>query len=243
MNRRPAAVVAGAVLLIAAIAAAVVFRPRSMSPSVPGPRPAAERPPLMLLTTLPIVFPERLSLRGSASPVLAALRSRYRVQPISVADAQFLRGARLLLMAQPQAQPAEDLVALDRWVRGGGRVLLLADPALEWPSDRPLGDVLRPPFQFADTGLLAHWGLRLESPARLGAATRTDDGVTIRTSGPGVLTAAAPDCSASADHFIAHCRLGSGRATIIADADFLQPGNSQRANLALLLIELARLEQ
>ena len=48
-------------------------------------------------------------------------------------------------MAHPLAQPAEDLVALDDWVRGGGRVLLLADPMLEWPSKRPLGDPLRPP--------------------------------------------------------------------------------------------------
>ena len=62
-------------------------------------------------------------------------------------------------MAQPLAQPAEDLVALDDWVRGGGRVLLLADPMLEWPSKRPLGDPLRPPPMFMDTGLLAHWGL------------------------------------------------------------------------------------
>ena len=67
-------------------------------------------------------------------------------------------------MAQPRAQPAEDLVALDNWVRGGGRVLLLADPMLEWPSERPLGDPFRPPPTFADTGLLAHWGLKLDAP-------------------------------------------------------------------------------
>ena len=67
--------------------------------------------------------------------------------------------ARLLLMAHPLAQPAEALVDLDHWVRDGGRVLLLADPMLEWPSKRPLGDKLRPPPSFADTGLLAHWGL------------------------------------------------------------------------------------
>ena len=45
-----------------------------------------------------------------------------------------------MLLAHPMAQTADALVDLDRWVRGGGRVLLLADPRLEWPSERPLGD-------------------------------------------------------------------------------------------------------
>ena len=71
----------------------------------------------------------------------------------------------MLLMAHPLAQPAEALVDLDRWVRDGGRLLLLADPKLDWPSKRALGDTLRPPPAFADTGLLAHWGLRLDAPA------------------------------------------------------------------------------
>ncbi len=71
-------------------------------------------------------------------------------------------------MAHPLAQPAEDLVALDNWVRGGGRVLLLADPMLEWPSKRPLGDPLRPPPMFMDTGSAAALGLRLDPPGERG---------------------------------------------------------------------------
>ena len=54
-------------------------------------------------------------------------------------------------MVQPQAQPAAVLVELDQWVRGGGHVLLLADPALEWPSERPFGDPLRPPLAYPET--------------------------------------------------------------------------------------------
>ena len=71
-------------------------------------------------------------------------------------------------MAHPLAQTAENLVALDQWVRGGGRVLLLADPMLEWPSERPLGDPLRPPPMFMDTGLLAPLGAAARR-ARTGA--------------------------------------------------------------------------
>ncbi len=80
------------------------------------------------------------------------METRYRVTPIGTTDAASLRDGTLLLMAHPLAQTADALVDLDRWVREGGRVLLLADPKLDWPSERPLGDKLRPPPSFADTG-------------------------------------------------------------------------------------------
>ena len=117
---------------------------------------------------MPLVFGEQFSLQQNGSAALKVLQTRYRIVPISVADPQELTKGRLLLMAQPQAQPAEDLVALDAWVGRGGRLLLLADPLLEWPSERPLGDPLRPPAMYADTGLLAHWGLRLDAPDERG---------------------------------------------------------------------------
>ena len=120
-------------------------------------------------------------------------------------------------MAQPRAQPAEDLVALDAWVRGGGHVLLLADPMLEWPSERPLGDPLRPPPMFADTGLLVHWGLRLDAPDQRGAAAEQLGGERIADRLAGV---ARRRLRIAKDWLVAHCRIGKGRATIVADADF-----------------------
>jgi hypothetical protein len=126
-----------------------------------GERPPQNRPSLALLTSLPLVFGEQLSLDRSGSPALSRMEQRYKVQPIGVADAASLKGQQLLLMAHPRAQPAEALVELDQWVRSGGHVLLLADPKLDWPSERPLGDLLRPPPMFSDTGLLNHWGLSL----------------------------------------------------------------------------------
>jgi hypothetical protein len=242
MRRGPAAVAAALLLLIAAVTAIVLLQGRS--PPVPEPRPEAGRPPLMLLSTLPLVFPEHFALTAPASPTLKALQSRYRIVPISVADAEQLDHRRLLLMAQPRAQPAEALVDLDQWVRKGGRVLLLSDPALEWPSERPLGSLLRPPFAFADTGLLAHWGLRLDAPDQLGPAARMVDGREIRMESPGTLVATGRDCAVEAS-FIAHCRIGQGEATVIADADFLNPDSpdAKTANLGFLLVELTRLER
>jgi hypothetical protein len=146
-------------------------------------------------------------------------------------------------MAQPRAQPAEDLVALDQWVRRGGRVLLLADPMLEWPSARPLGDPLRPPPMFADTGLLAHWGLRIDAPEARGPKGAQLGGYAVLTVSPGALSGR---CDISRDRLVAHCRPGRGLATVVADADFLNVGSlgkSAAHNLDALLAELARLER
>jgi len=185
-----------------------------------GSRAATERPALPLLTSLPLVFGESFSIDSGGSPALARLEQRYRVAPIGVADAASLKGQKLLLMAHPRAQPAEALVDLDKWVRDGGHLLLLADPRLEWPSERPLGDVLRPTPMFADTGLLDHWGLRLSSSglARTGA------------------------CEVSEKGLIARCHIGRGQATVIADADFLNVEAPDAPGLDRLMVELAWLE-
>ena len=205
--------------------------------------PRADRPALMVVTTLPILFPEEFTLENAGSKALTALESRYAVVPIATTDDGSLKQGRLLLMAHPLAQTAENLVTLDAWVRGGGRVLLLADPRLEWPSTRPLGDRLRPPPGFADTGLLAHWGLRLEGSDEPGRQERKMAGRDVETVSPGSLGG---DCAISKDRLVARCRVGRGRATVIADADFLnveQLGNSAEGNLDALLAELAELER
>src|SRR5689334_8557844 len=71
------------------------------------PRSASERPPLLLLTTLPLMFGEGFSLHDTGSQAMTALETRYRVVPISVTDPAELAKGRLLLMAHPLAQPPE----------------------------------------------------------------------------------------------------------------------------------------
>jgi hypothetical protein len=188
------------------------------------------------------MFGEDFSLKGGGSPALDRLNTRYRIVPISVTSDSELAKARLLLMAQPQVQTAENLVALDSWVRRGGGVLLLADPLLEWPSKRPLGDKLRPPAVFMDTGLLAHWGLSLAAADRRGPAERRLGGVDVLTVSPGRLSGT---CMISADRLVAHCPIGRGEATVVADADLLNLpalGSGGARNLDGLLNELATLE-
>ena len=234
-----------ALILLVAImagAAALGLAVRERPSQAVATRPASERRALLLLTSLPLVFGEQFSLDGG-SPALKALETRYNVVPISVTNQAELAKGRLLLMAQPLAQTAENLVALDQWVRGGGRLLLLADPMLEWPSEQPLGDALRPPPMFMDTGLLAHWGLRLDAPDERGPAMRRLAGRDVLAASPGALFGT---CAVSDDRMAAHCRIGKGRAAIIADADLLDVEDLDgptEDNLDAVLAELARLEQ
>ena len=198
------------------------------------------KPELFLLTALPLVWSEDFGLDQPGSPAVKRLEQDYRVTPIDLPSD--LPDSALLLAAQPRALPAEELVALDKWVRSGGRMLLLADPMLEWPSKRPLGDPLRPPPIFMDTGLLAHWGLRLDSPNRRGPRVETLGGFDVLTVSPGELSGR---CPISSDHLVARCRVDKGRATVIADADLLDVadlGRGARHNLDGVLEELARLE-
>ena len=210
-----------------------------------SPRVEAQKPVLMVLTTLPLIFPEKFVLDGKKSEALAALETRYKVAPIGIADAASLKQGRLLLLAHPLAQPAEALVDLDQWVRAGGRVLLLADPKLDWPSERPLGDKLRPPPSFADTGLLKHWGLSLGGAQSDGSLSFEAGPYLLVTSSPGALESTGA-CKVSHARLMAHCKIGTGKVTVVADADFLNVGGSSAAdegNLGTLLVQLAKLEQ
>ena len=240
-----AALIALALALTAASAGGVLVL-RSGPPAAQREAIVTQRPALTVLTSLPLLFGEEFSLEATGSPTLTRLETRYRIVPVAIADAKSLMGHRLLLMAHPRAQPAETLVELDRWVRRGGQVVLLADPKLDWHSDRPLGDRLRPPPDFADTGLLAHWGLRLDGPIVDGPRTATAGGFTVLTASPGTLTSKSSGCTVEPGGLVARCRIGRGGATVIADADFLNVEGEGALdgptshNLDFLIAELSR---
>jgi hypothetical protein len=51
-------------------------------------------------------------------------------------------------------------------------------------------------------------------------------------------------CAISRDGLVAHCRIGQGRATVIADADLLDPGDLGKGaehNLDAILSEISDL--
>lgn len=237
---------AGVAAIVAVTAGLWASRDRLATPIAQVSSPAGKQK-LALLTSLPILFGERFGLDSGGSPLLSALGQDYDVQSIAITDAGSLKPFRLLFMAHARAQPAEALVDLDQWVRSGGRLLILADPRLDWHSERPLGDPLRPPPDFADTGLLGHWGLSLSGPTVEGPAVADIDGGQVVTIAPGKLATRGRQCEIAGGGLIARCTIGRGGVTVIADADFLNVGGPDAIdgpvdhNLALVDRELARL--
>lgn len=182
-----------------------------------------ERPHLALLTSLPLLFDDQFSIAPPANAAVARLEQDFTLVPIATADRASLAPFAQLLMAHPRAQPAETLVELDRWVRAGGKVAVLADPMLKWEGSRPPGDRLRPPPDFADTGLLAHWGVRMG----------------VDGAGDGGLRATTARCSVADDGLTARCEVGRGRAYIFADADFMMVNDVESSRrLELVMSEL-----
>ena len=191
------------------------------------PRAAEARPDLMLMTALPIIWGETGAFDPASRPAAAftALQREFAVRPLDVLDEASLSGGRLLLLAQPRALAPEELVALDAWVRRGGRALILTDPALVWPSALALGDARRPPPVGLLGPILGHWGLALEAPATRSTIVeeRSDGGAVRRLAmaAPGTFAVSNRDCRLAQGGRLARCRIGDGRAMLLADADLL----------------------
>lgn len=203
-----------------------VHPPRLSSP--------ADRPTLRVLTGLPLFWDERvLGAAASPGPVIAKLADAYTLVPIDGLDRRSLVAARLLLVAQPRPlQPAEQ-VALDAWLRGGGKALILADPDLRWPSRLPVGDARRAPAQDMTGGLFGHWGLRLESTGGAGwIDIPWPHPLRVMVDGAGRFMRTTGTCVILADGLGADCRLGRGRALLFADADLLRGDLASHAGVA-----------
>lgn len=187
------------------------------------------------MTTLPLIWAEAgdigelLASDAGQGWVREQLESRFTVAPLDMLDEAALATLDRLVLAQPRALSPEENVVLDAWVRGGGQVLLLADPMLTRPSRFPVGDRRRPQDVVLLSPILTHWGLELlfddhqaegersveiegaRIPLELAGSFRVKPGATCTLSGAGVL---------------ARCRLGKGRVVALADAAVLDDPES-----------------
>lgn len=130
-----------------------------------------------------------------------------------------------LLMIQPRALTGEEMVALDGWVRRGGRAAVLDDPQLDWPSEGPLGAPGGPLGTSLLDPLMTHWGVRLELPASGRAVPKTValNGGTLILPSPGFYTRLSPACTLLLNGRAARCAVGEGQVLMIADADWVDP--------------------
>ena len=250
--------------LLLMLAVVLVLMSALLAYAFTRPAPDGPKPTLGLMTTLPLQWSEGgveadLAEDAQPHPAFARLGQSYDVQPLD--DVRDLAERRVLLLAQPRAFSPTELVQLDSWVRKGGRILILADPALQWGSLYQLGDKRRPLFTSMLSPLFAHWGLELVLPIADAEpmALRKIGKLSIRTQTPGEWLKINRDgsarCALEQGGLLADCKIGKGRALLLADADLLDTvywegrgmrvltGGDEFGNLAWVEALLARLDE
>lgn len=202
---------------------------------------------LALMGTIPIYWGERVDFTdllggdGGGHWARPVIEKTYRLRPLDYLSAQALHGHSRLLLAQPRGLSAEENVALDAWVRGGGRLLLFADPLMTGHSDFALGDRRRPQDVALLSPILRHWGLELQfDPDQMPGVVSADAGIAhLPANLRGQLLAAADSgCRVLGDGLAARCVLGAGEVLVVADAALLdaeEPSAGGEQGLAALI--------
>ncbi|MBU0822907.1 MAG: GldG family protein [Alphaproteobacteria bacterium] len=199
---------------------AALYRPAAASTGTPA---------TTMLTGLPL----RWSGNGDIAAIISggaeddpALVQLEAMGPVSLVDSlvdHVPPPGGALLIAHPRALAPQELVAIDAFVRGGGKAVVLADALSGWPAPHPLGDPRNPPVTSLLTPLLDHWGVTLgAAPTDDNSASAADvDGARLRLSSAGAFERLPPTCRSFAGRRIAQCRIGAGEAWLVGDADLL----------------------
>lgn len=199
---------------------------------------------VVLMSSLPLVHGDGVDMaailagQSKPHPLHEELNAAHDLVVADAIDEDVLTDADLAILVQPRALPPEALVALDDYVRRGGRLLLFTDPMLEWHGGRGIGDPLGPQRTGLLSPLLGHWGLVLVDPELELVRLKPSGAVLVH---PGFFTPAQGNtgdgaCRIEAEGHVAQCRPGQGRATLVGDADLLDPamiresGDSVHAN-------------
>lgn len=201
-----------------------------VAPSISAAEP---RDRVGLFTTLPLYWREASGISELLGPEAAAPWARavierdYELVPLDALSGEgaILGGLDRLLLAQPRTLSPAENVALDAWVRQGGRLLLFADPLLTGESRFALGDKRRPQDVALLSPILSHWGLQLrfdeDQPAGERLAPLGEIVMPINAAGRfSYRPADEPDtsCIPRSCGLIAECTIGKGRALVVADA-------------------------
>ncbi len=137
-----------------------------------------DRQTLGLMTSLPLYWPldadfAQIASGNIPSPwgrtvierrfVISPLDTLSPIAPIGEGDAEIDPLQRLshIAVIQPRGLSPADNVALDDWVRKGGQLLLVLDPALTGQYDFALGDPRRPTDSALIPPIVARWGLEV----------------------------------------------------------------------------------
>jgi hypothetical protein len=209
-----------------------------------APTATSEPPPVDVMTSLPMFWPLGAEmgdmLSGAAEPPWQQAAFGPCYTPVAIdtlspdngaapdnPDNGPLGGRERLAVIQPRGLSPADNVALDAWVRGGGRLLLMLDPALTGEYDLPLGDPRRPVESVLIPPVVARWGMAVGFDEAQEAAVTTvrlgEAPLPLALAGRVTITdPAAAQCTLLAQGAAARCTVGKGRVTLIADAALLE---------------------
>lgn len=189
------------------------------------------KPKLALMTSIPLILGEASVAqlaKGEVEPAPAyqILKKYYDVVPLDAIDSR-IDEFNLLLLAQSRPLSPAELIDIDKWVRGGGNIVILSDAALQWHSDYALGDKRRPLFTSLLSPLFAYWGFEqlilLDDPDQQIIKIDQYEINTVTPSQWSKISTDAPNvrCDLNGEGFEAICSIGRGHAILIADSDFI----------------------
>ncbi|WP_416194990.1 hypothetical protein [Sphingopyxis sp.] len=221
-----------AVRIVAAFCLAVgwfLFSHVGLAALYRAPPAAVGAPPVTMLTGLPLRWAGGGDLsamvRAGAEedPALLRLQAAGPVRLVDSLVEQVPPPGGALLIAHPRALAPVELVAIDSFVRGGGRAVILADALSGWPTIYPLGDPRNPPVTSLLTPLLDHWGVTLgAAPPGDEAPVSVDvDGARLRLFSAGAFEALPDGCRRFGARRVAFCRIGQGQVWLVGDADLI----------------------
>lgn len=189
------------------------------------------RPELALMGTVPIFWGEAADIEETLLATVephwarAVLEQGFVIRPVDYLSAEVLDEHHVLMLAQPRGLTAEENVALDAWVRDGGRLLLFADPLMTGESRFGLGDRRRPQDVALLSPILARWGLALTfdeaQEEGLREADHFGDPLPVNMRGAWEYSGTLRECNIPGDALLAHCSIGAGQALLVADAAML----------------------
>jgi ABC-type uncharacterized transport system len=186
-------------------------------------QPESRKLPIAMMSSIPLQWGEASMgeiAKGEAPPTqfFQLVSEIGEIRMVDDLAALKKSSAALLILVQPRMLSPQELVALDKWVRAGGRAIIFADPALQWPSEFPLGDNRRPLFTSFLSPLFKHWGLELVMPME----TDEEQATVVEVGGQRLSVVSHGNCKIDASLLVANCNVGKGRAILMADADMLE---------------------
>lgn len=252
-------------LAAAALLALLAACDRAPAAAPAAPESAAPREKLGLMTSLPLYWPLEAGVEDIAAGRVAlpwqraVLEQAYQIEPLDslapipglTANAPAsdpLAGLTRLAVIQPRGLSPADNVALDQWVRAGGHLLLVLDPALTGEYDLPLGDPRRPADSALIPPVVARWGLAVRfdegQPETVTEQTLGEAALPLVLAGRVAITdPSAAACTLVAGGATARCTVGKGEVTLIADAAlFEHPELAGEGETGLTNVIVAALE-